>query len=46
VGMGILLVTGIIWCRCYNSYLRGVQVVRLWRRQRVAHLTGYSSGIP
>jgi hypothetical protein len=34
VGMGIPLVKGVIWRRSYNAYLRGVQVVRLWRRQR------------
>ena len=37
VGMGIPLVTGVIWRRSYNAYLLGVQGVRLWRRQRVAH---------
>ena len=34
VGMRIPLVKGVIWRRSYNAYLRGVQVVRLWRRQR------------
>src|SRR5713101_5170715 len=34
VGMGIPFVTGVIWRRSYNAHLRGVQVVRLWRRNR------------
>jgi hypothetical protein len=34
VGMGIFLSTSNIWYRPYNPYFRGVQVVRLRRRQQ------------